>query len=448
MPANINARVSPITKSRVIIAVCTASRTKKMGRPNSSSCFARINLAGAEGLGALDERSDDLPEFRGARRADHGRLAAAKVRDGEPEHGLGLHVGDLPKLHHQLRDLDESGEAGIQAVAGAVRREFHGRDGFAEGGRPGIEMVHVEGLEDAHLEIAAFGPAAWGVGPERTGGLFLEMAYGRGFVLRVGRIAGHVGVSATGVLALGHLCARVAFRGRKNAAKTQVMDQNSMTRGEPEREGGQRARTAFELIRALSDERHRQLESLAKALMERAGVTEQARRYLAQTSPLELLDEVFYKVLRGDRDRKLGRQLKRRDRASTDAFIARLRGFIADEVKTRAGRAEAAIPHLPIGDEAEEPGMIDPPDPTDPIRLLEHRDLKRAILAELWRAAKREKRLLPVIQRWEESFLADDRVPLTEAGHKPTHRARTLTRRFLQRLAREQEFGQDGREML
>jgi hypothetical protein len=226
------------------------------------------------------------------------------------------------------------------------------------------------------------------------------------------------------------------------------MDQSSMTRGEHEREGGRRAPTAFQLIQALSDEQHRQLEGFAGALLKRAGETEQARRYLAQTTPLELLDEVFYKVLRGDRNRKLGRQLKRRDRASIDAFMARLRGFIADEVKTRAGRAEAAIPHLPIGDEAEEPGMIDPPDPTDPIRLLEHRDLKRAILAELCRAAKREKKLVPVIQRWEESFLADDRVPLTEAGHKPTHRTRTLTRRFLRRLAREQELGQDGREML
>ena len=66
---------------------------------------------------------------------------------------LGLNVGDLAELLHEFRDIDEPGKPGVQPVAGAVRGEFHRGDGFAKRGRPGIEMVHLEGLERGHLEI-------------------------------------------------------------------------------------------------------------------------------------------------------------------------------------------------------------------------------------------------------------------------------------------------------
>ena len=73
------------------------------------------------------------------------------------EHFLGLDVGDLPELLHEFRDIDEAGKPGVEAVAGAVRGEFHRGDRFAEGRRPGVEMVQVEGPERGHLEIALHG---------------------------------------------------------------------------------------------------------------------------------------------------------------------------------------------------------------------------------------------------------------------------------------------------
>ena len=206
--------------------------------------------------------------------------------------------------------------------------------------------------------------------------------------------------------------------------------------------------TAFELLQALSAEEHQKLENFARARLGRAGKAPPAKRYLAMTSPRDLVHDVFTKVLLGDCSPKLGRRLKRRNRAGTPAFLACLRGLIADEVKNKATRAEAAIPHLPIGDEVEEPGMIDPPDQTDTDQQLILRDLREVLLAKLREQGVEAPEILPNVELWEESFLADDRVPVTDSGHKWTHRVRESARQTLEELAREQSLGEDGREML
>ena len=226
------------------------------------------------------------------------------------------------------------------------------------------------------------------------------------------------------------------------------MEENLTTQNGPQDQADGRMATAFELLQALSTEEHRKLESFARALLKRAGKTPPAKRYLAMTSPGDLVNEVFSKVLLGDCNPKLGRRLKRHNREGTPAFLACLRGLIADEVKNKSTRAEAAIPHLPIGDEVEEPGMIDPPDQTDADRLLMRRDLREVLLTKLREQGIEAPELLPNVELWEESFLVDDRVPVTDTGHKWTHQVRESARQMLEELAREQNLGEDGREML
>jgi hypothetical protein len=213
---------------------------------------------------------------------------------------------------------------------------------------------------------------------------------------------------------------------------------------EPARRG---VPTASELLQALSTEDHRRLKGLARALLSRAGATPQAGRYLSQTAPEDLVDKVFSKVLSGEHDRRRGRRLQQRNRASMKAFVACLRGLISDEVKTLARHAEAAFPHLPIGDEAE-PGMVDPPDQADLFRLLIHRDLREKVFARLYQQATHEPELLPLIDLWRESFLTDDRVPVLEGDYKLTDRLRSLARKFIAELDREPGLGLDGRELL
>jgi hypothetical protein len=56
--------------------------------------------------------------------------------------------------------------------------------------------------------------------------------------------------------------------------------------------------------------------------------------------------------------------------------------------------------------------------------------------------------LLPLIHLWRESFLTDDRVPVLEGNYKLAERLRSLARKFIAELARQQGLGLDGREML
>jgi hypothetical protein len=65
-----------------------------------------------------------------------------------------LHVCRLPEDLHQLRDVDEPGKARVQAIACAVRREFHHCHWFAKRRRPAIEMMQIMVLQSLRLQIA------------------------------------------------------------------------------------------------------------------------------------------------------------------------------------------------------------------------------------------------------------------------------------------------------
>ena len=99
-------------------------RFASVGGDHEHVVLAWIHVAGLQCLGAFDERLDDPGQLRRTGCADHRRFAAAQFRHGEAEHVLGLDVGDLPELLHEFGNIDEAGEAGVEAV---YARHHHAR---------------------------------------------------------------------------------------------------------------------------------------------------------------------------------------------------------------------------------------------------------------------------------------------------------------------------------
>ena len=64
---------------------------------------------------------------------------------GRFEHLGRLHVGEGPEHLLEFRQVGEAGEPASRPQARAVRRDLHRVDDFAEGGRPGVEMLQARG---------------------------------------------------------------------------------------------------------------------------------------------------------------------------------------------------------------------------------------------------------------------------------------------------------------
>ena len=173
------------------------------------------------------------------------------------------------------------------------------------------------------------------------------------------------------------------------------------------------------------------------------------QRSLASLDPEEVVAEAVLQVLLGEMDPRLGRRLSARQRASTRAFLHSLKDIIKSNLSNRLKRVEASQEHLPLGDELEMPGAVDPADPTDVNARLIHRDLQRVIFERLYRAVSAKPALLPAVRDWELDFLNATRIGDRADDRNLSHRLRRLVRGILDDLARELGPGNPGgREML
>lgn len=205
---------------------------------------------------------------------------------------------------------------------------------------------------------------------------------------------------------------------------------------------------ADQLVARLSKSDYAELEAFARKRLASAAASPPLQRYLVQTSPLELVDQVIVKVLLGDCGGKVGRTLKPRNRRSEKAFMECLKGMLCSELSNLVTSAEARYEHLPVGEHADDPLVVDPPDRIDQEEALARRDLQQVVFARLYARAAQNPELLPIIQRWEEAFLADDRIPQADCSRKLVWRVRSLARGILRQLAQEHSLGEDERQML
>ena len=80
-----------------------------------------------------------------------------RLRHGELEHIRRLNVRHIFEYAHQLRQVIKLGEARLGPVAGSLRGQFDGGDGFPVVGRPAIEVLQALLLQRRHLQVTLDG---------------------------------------------------------------------------------------------------------------------------------------------------------------------------------------------------------------------------------------------------------------------------------------------------
>jgi hypothetical protein len=111
--------------------------------------------------------------------------------------------------------------------------------------------------------------------------------------------------------------------------------------------------TALELVSALTPQQHLQLNDFAANRIMRLATTSGNQRLLSALAPGDAVNAAIEMVLLGDQQPQMGRKLSKRNRTSTESFVACLCGMINNNLVALADSAEALIEHLPLHQVAE-----------------------------------------------------------------------------------------------
>jgi hypothetical protein len=209
------------------------------------------------------------------------------------------------------------------------------------------------------------------------------------------------------------------------------------------------AYSAAELLAALTPEDYQRLVGFARYRLRTVVTARWLQRHLADTDAEDLVAEALLKIQLGEQDSRLGRRLKPENRATTASFLVGVKGVINSDLSHLLDSARNRCEHLSIGEPETEPGAVNPPDPTDPGRLLLRRDLHRVLFSQLYARAAEQPRLLAVIKEWDQNFLSDNRIARDGHSRKIIYRVRQLAREILRDLEAELSLvTNEGREML
>ena len=164
------------------------------------------------------------------------------------------------------------------------------------------------------------------------------------------------------------------------------------------------AYSAAELLAALTPEDYQRLVGFARYRLRTVVTARWLQRHLADTDAEDLVAEALLKIQLGEQDSRLGRRLKPENRATTASFLVGVKGVINSDLSHLLDSARNRCEHLSIGEPETEPGAVNPPDPTDPGRLLLRRDLHRVLFSQLYARAAEQPRLLAVIKEWDQKL--------------------------------------------
>ena len=207
--------------------------------------------------------------------------------------------------------------------------------------------------------------------------------------------------------------------------------------------------TALELVTALTNEQHLALNNFAANRMRRMSVTPDLQRCLGIKSPVELVHDAIKKVLLGDQEPHRGCRLSLEQRKDPEAFFRRLCTIINSDLANLVTSAEANHQHFPVDDEHTETPSVALADRTDLDGLLQRRDLKRLLFAQLRDATRAKPALAAVVAHWEANFEYSDYIARGDFDRRLVFQVRQLAQVILRQYAQEIEPSSDhGLEML
>ena len=188
---------------------CVGGELASVGGDVQGVIYPRVHLLRPQPLVAFDQFLLEGVLLLGHRAGDDDGLAALQARTRQVEHLGRLHVGEGPEHLLEFRQVGEAGEAASRPQARAVRGDFHGVDDFAEGGRPGVEMLQPpapqslgveESLHRVHLDHRVGNRRAGGERHAMAGMLLVEVT---GFHVHVEGPLAAAGLDAGDALHLG-----------------------------------------------------------------------------------------------------------------------------------------------------------------------------------------------------------------------------------------------------
>ena len=153
-----------------------------VGGDGQGVILPRVDLLRPEPLVAVDQLLLERVLLVGHRAGDDDRLAAFQPRPGQVEHLGRLHVGEGAEHLLEFGQVGERAKRLRGRKRRAVRGDFHRVDHFAEGGRPGVEMLDAaapqplgveEALHRVHLDHRVADRRAGGEGDAVAGVLLV-----------------------------------------------------------------------------------------------------------------------------------------------------------------------------------------------------------------------------------------------------------------------------------
>ena len=209
--------------------------------------------------------------------------------------------------------------------------------------------------------------------------------------------------------------------------------------------------SAAQLLASLTEPQREQLTVFASKRLRRLATTPARQRLLGLLTPDELVHKAVEKILEWETDGRRGRKLSIQNRQNHTAFLHCMEGIINSSLSAWLTSSRALSECFSLdADRTESDLVIEPVDPVDLFAVIARRDLQVVLFARLreWAAASGD-RFLPIIDYWEDGFLADDRIASAAFDPNDVYQVRCAARRILKRLARETEpNAMDGRAML
>ena len=188
---------------------CVGGELAAVGGDVERVVDTRVHLLRPQPLVAFDQLLLEDVLLVGHRAGNDDGLAALQAGPRQVEHLGRLHVGEGPEHLLEFRQVGEAGEPAAWPQARTVRGDFHGVDDFAEGGRPGVEMLQAPALEPlgveeslhrVHLDHGVGNRRAGGKGHPVAGVLLVQVTR---FHVHVERPLGAAGLDAGDALHLG-----------------------------------------------------------------------------------------------------------------------------------------------------------------------------------------------------------------------------------------------------
>ena len=206
--------------------------------------------------------------------------------------------------------------------------------------------------------------------------------------------------------------------------------------------------TVSACLAALSTEQYRSLVGFARYRLRVLTNSRWLQQCLALSDGEELVAHCLLKLELGEVAPSLGRRLRRRNRTSTEAFMACVKGMINGDLHRLIAEAWKRSERFLAGDSVGEPSPAGSPALEPPCQTLSRQDLHHVLFHKLYSRLALKPARASVVREWARGFLDDDWELSEFREPNPVARLREVAGLLLVQMEAELSPANDGMEVL